>query len=575
MAKLDQHGAIGDNCAMGLHNTSEDRDPEHLRLAEPLSPLGWWNAGDVKPFSNEGDLKDAVFHIRRPLYIVLKDGTYAVGLGGSGVFGNGPRSPDALPVSAYVPPFRLENLGDPTFCTDLGIRYPYLAGSMANGISSCDMVEAMGRNGMLGFFGSAGMSIASIESAIDRIAGNLTGAPHGYNLIHSPYEPALENALVDLFIHRGIRLIEASAYLDLTLPLVRYRVHGIHRDSAGNIVTPNRIIAKTSRVEIASKFFAPPPEHFLQEIVSKGVITQDQANLASMVPVAQDLTAEADSGGHTDKRPAISLLPTMLTLRDRMQDRHGFRQALRVGLAGGIATPSSAAAAFTMGAAYIMTGSINQACAESGTSNEVREMLAQARQADVTMAPAADMFEMDVTVQVLKRGTMFAMRAAKLHEIYRSFNSIREIPDDLRAMLEKKIFRDSLENIWNRTREYFLHRDATLVERAETDPKQRMALVFRWYLGQASHWANTGENSRKIDYQIWCGPSMGSFNEWVKGSFLEHPQNRKVVITALNLLYGAAVIMRINNLHCQGITLSPNLSRVVPLDIAQIKGYLS
>jgi hypothetical protein len=68
---------------------------------------------------------------------------------------------------------------------------------------------------------------------------------------------------------------------------------------------------------------------------------------------------------------------------------------------------------------------------------------------------------------------------------------------------------------------------------------------------------------------------MGSFNEWVKGSFLEHPQNRKVVITALNLLYGAAVIMRINNLHCQGITLSPNLSRVVPLDIAQIKGYLS
>jgi NAD(P)H-dependent flavin oxidoreductase YrpB (nitropropane dioxygenase family) len=50
----------------------------------------------------------------------------------------------------------------------------------------------------------------------------------------------------------------------------------------------------------------------------------------------------------------------------------------------------------------------------------VREMLAQAEQADVIMAPAADMFEMGVKLQVLKRGTMFAMRAAKLYELYRA-----------------------------------------------------------------------------------------------------------------------------------------------------------
>ena len=68
-----------------------------------------------------------------------------------------------------------------------------------------------------------------------------------------------------------------------------------------------------------------------------------------------------------------------------------------------------------MGAAYVVTGSVNQACVESGTSPAVRQMLAEAEQADVAMAPAADMFEMGVKVQVLKRGTMFAMRAAKLY----------------------------------------------------------------------------------------------------------------------------------------------------------------
>src|SRR6202040_196837 len=123
--------------------------------------------------------------------------------------------------------------------------------------------------------------------------------------------------------------------------------------------------------------------------------------------------------------------------RDRLQAQYRYDVPLRVGAAGGIATPASVAAAFAMGAAYVLTGSINQACVESGSSDTVREMLAQAEQADVTMAPAADMFEMGVKVQVLKRGTMFAMRAAKLYELYRGYASLDEIPATERAQLEK------------------------------------------------------------------------------------------------------------------------------------------
>ena len=56
---------------------------------------------------------------------------------------------------------------------------------------------------------------------------------------------------VDAYIRRGMRLAEASAFLDLTLPIVRYRVTGIHRGPDGRIVTPNRVIAKVSRIEVA------------------------------------------------------------------------------------------------------------------------------------------------------------------------------------------------------------------------------------------------------------------------------------------------------------------------------------
>jgi trans-AT polyketide synthase, acyltransferase and oxidoreductase domains len=466
-----------------------------------------------------------------------------------------------------------ERLGDPGFCSDLGLRYPYLGGSMAKGISSVAMVEELGRAGMLGFFGAAGLPFSAVETAVDRLA--CADFPCGFNLIHSPHEPDLEKALAELYIRKGVRLVEASAFLALTLPLVRYRTHGIHRLPDGTICVPNRIIAKVSREELAERFFSPAPGKFLRELVAEGAITAEQAELAVQIPLAQEITAEADSGGHTDNRPAMALFPTIQSVAVRVQARHGYTLKLRAGLAGGIATPAAAAAAFAMGAAYIMTGSVNQACIESGTSDEVRRMLAETRQADVSMAPAADMFEMGVTVQVLKRGTMFPMRAAKLYEIYRAHAGLDDIPAAERDKLEKTVFQASLNDIWQLTRSYFLERDPRQVERAERDPKHLMALVFRWYLGQAAHWAKDGEAARKIDYQVWCGPAMGAFNEWVAGSFLEAPARRTVSTVALNILFGAAVLTRANILRYQGIQLAPEAMHTQPLEDTQIKEYLS
>ena len=508
--------------------------------------------------------------VRLPLYLVARNGSIVPETGGIGVVGAG--QGEGFPLRGYAPPCPPEQLGDPGFCTDLGLRFPYLGGSMAKGISSVAMVEELGRAGMLGFFGAAGLSPAAVESAIDQLAKS--GLPYGVNLIHSPHEPDLEQALADLYIRKGVRLIEASAFLSLTLSLIRYRVHGIHRGADGAIATPNRIIAKVSREELAAKFFSPPHESFLRELVAEGEITAEQAELASHIPVAQEITAEADSGGHTDNRPAMALFPTICSLAARLQAEHRYAGKLRVGLAGGIATPAAAAAAFAMGAAYVMTGSVNQACIESGTSDEVRLMLAETRQADVAMAPAADMFEMGVTVQVLKRGTMFPLRAAKLYEIYRACGSLEDIPQAEREKLEKTMFRAPLEDIWRETRAYFLRRDKRQVERSERDPKHRMALVFRWYLGQAAHWAKDGETSRRIDYQVWCGPAMGAFNEWADGSFLADPARRTVAAVARTILFGAAVLTRASFLRCQGYRLPVEILRMEPIEDDIIKECL-
>jgi hypothetical protein len=64
-----------------------------------------------------------------------------------------------------------------------------------------------------------------------------------------------------------------------------------------------------------------------------------------------------------------------------------------------------------------------------------------------------------------------------------------------------------------------------------------------------------GETRRRLDYQIWCGPAMGAFNDWVRGSFLEAQTNRGVVQIALNLLEGAAVLTRAQQLRAAGVAL--------------------
>jgi len=535
------------------------------------TPIGWWHPDQSRPDSDVRAFQKALLRVTRPLYLVDLDGQPAVTQEGAITLGMPkPPTPDLLPLLGHAPALDPQHLGDPNFKKAHHLKYAYVVGAMANGITSVEMVEAAGRGGMIGFFGAAGLLPDQIETAIHTLQQRLGQLPCGFNLIHSPADPELEAATVDLYLRHRVKRVSASAYLGLTLPLVYYRVNNLHRDSNGKVVCPNKIIAKVSRVEVARKFLEPPPEKFLKQLVELNRISSDQAALAAEIPMADDLTAEADSGGHTDNRPALTLLPTMLALRDEISNRMAYNTPVRVGLAGGIATPQSTAAAFAMGAAYVLTGSVNQSCVEAGTSDTVRQMLTEADQADVTMAPAADMFELGVKVQVLKRGTMFPLRAAKLYELYNRHDSYEDVPADQRAILERDFFRGSFEEEWLQTRNFFTQRDPRQIELAENKPKHKMALVFRSYLGRSSNWANAGEQTRKIDYQIWCGPAIGAFNHWVKGSFLETWENRETVTVGLNLLLGAAVTTRINWLRQQGISLPAGADKFSPLELPEI-----
>jgi PfaD family protein len=139
-----------------------------------------------------------------------------------------------------------------------------------------------------------------------------------------------------------------------------------------------------------------------------------------------------------------------------------------------------------------------------------------------------------------------------------------DIPAKDRAKIEKSIFRAPLEDVWAGTKAYWSERDPREVARAEEDPRHKMALTFRWYLGMTSRWARIGEADRKRDFQIWCGPSMGLFNDWVAGTWLEPLQARGVVALAEAVLHGAAAVRRVELARAAGVALPPGCDKPEP-----------
>ena len=437
-----------------------------------------------------------------------------------------------------LPNLTAEHFGDPEFKKTYGLKYALYGGAMANGIASSDMAIALGKAGCMGSYGSGGQRLEVVAQEIDKMKAALGEKPFLVNML-SNRNADMEMKLAQLLIDKKVLGVEASAFIVPSEALVYFRLNGVHEED-GRIVIPHKIIAKVSREEVLEKFVSPPAAETVSALLKAGKLTAEEAALASKIPMADDITAEADSGGHTDGRPLVSMLPAMIALANRVQAKYGYQQKVRVGAGGGVGTGLSCLGAFEMGAAYVVTGSVNQGCVESGTSDYVKQILAETAMADVTMAPCADMFEMGAKVEVIKKKTMYAQNAQKLYEYYVKYPSFEAIPAADRDRIEKKILKDSFDSIWAGTKEYFSRIDPSKIPQAEKNPKMKMALVFRWYLGSSSRWAVQGNLDRKFDMQIWCGQAMGAFNLWVKGTPLEKAENRHVGEVAKLLLDSCA-----------------------------------
>ncbi|KWX85968.1 malonyl CoA-ACP transacylase [Paenibacillus riograndensis] len=434
-----------------------------------------------------------------------------------------------------------EALGDPSFLKEYGVKLAYITGSMYKGISSEQMIVKLGKSGLLGFFGSGGLGLERIEQAIQYIQNELrSGESFGMNIVHNTSNWLFEEDTVNLYIKYGIRFMEASAFMSITPALILYRAKGLRRLENEEVMIPRKLIAKVSRPEVAEAFMRPAPEQLVGKLLAEEKLSQEEAALLRNLPMADDICVEADSGGHTDHAVALTLFPSIQRLRDDLMNEYSYSKKIRIGAAGGIGSPGAAASMFMMGADFILTGSINQCTVEAGTSDVVKDLLNQMNVQDTDSAPAGDMFEIGAKVQVLKKGLFFPARANKLYDIYRHHDSIEDLDEKLQLQLQNRYFKRSFEEVYQEVKAYHVQEE---IEKAEQNPKHKMALIFKWYFAYSTRIAMSGDIEHKVDFQVHCGPALGAFNQWVKGGPFELWRNRHVDEIGIHLMNETAHLL--------------------------------
>lgn len=217
------------------------------------TPRRWRGDAKQMAFDAEG-IQACLNPLDQPVFAVAVDGRL-------GFTNAGHETADGeYGLAASALPMEPDQLGDASFRETYGVKLAYASGAMANAIASVELVTAMGRAGLLSSFGAAGVVGPHLEAAIQKVQEALPTEAYAFNLIHSPSEEAMERLAVELFLRYGVTIVEASAYIDLTPHVVRYRAAGLTMDAQGELISRHRIIAKVSRRETAQKFMEPAPK---------------------------------------------------------------------------------------------------------------------------------------------------------------------------------------------------------------------------------------------------------------------------------------------------------------------------
>lgn len=420
-------------------------------------------------------------------------------------------------------------LGSEEFKKAYDVDFAYAAGGMCRGISSVAMIKKLAASRILGFLGTYRLKLHEVKVLIDQALASIEHHRIGVNVTYDALNSKDHIDIMEYIIKTEIRNLEVSDYRMIDLSIVKYRLKSIYMDKNSMLVIPHKILAKASNREMAEKFCSPAPKEVVQTLYQNNEITEFEARYAKYIPMCDDLCIEY----HMQGQSALGYMQTMKEMSRLLYEKYNLCHCPRIGIAGGIGNPQMIAVSFLMGADFVVTGSINQCSVEAATSNLVKDNLQSLDEMDFTYAAVSDLFEFGEKKSIVKKGSLYHIRANRLYEVYNRYNSVEEIPEDIRNLIEKKYFQKSFEAIYS---DIYANLTMDNQKLCNEQPKYKMALIFRNFLDKCFQDALDGSLVGKINYQIISSNAIVQFNHWVKDTELCDWKRRHVDIIAKRIM---------------------------------------
>ena len=431
------------------------------------------------------------------------------------------------------------SLGNQDFERTLNLKFPYVCGSMYYGIASPEMIIRLAKAGMLGFIGTSICNIESIKRDINIIKNKLDGEVFGLGVTYNQNVNE-ENSIYNLILSEDIKIIEISDYMSITKNLIKYRVKGMQKSNYSNVMQPHHVMAKVSRIEMAELFLKPAPSDIIEALLEAGEITQNEAECAACVPVADFVSITSENDIHISSVPNFMLLSEIKKLSREIQKEYLFSKCSYIGIAGGIGNPDVIALSFLLGADYVVSGSINQCCKQANISDITKNILATVDIHDCEYVPDLKNMELGIKMNVVRKGLLFPARANKLFDLYKRYNAIDEIEADVIHSIETRIFKKNINTFSKESEKFFSESE---LKTFNTNPKSKLLHIIKCYYQVALHDAIEGNENNKINFLIKCNPTMGFFNRWAKGKSIENWIDRDVDKIGIMMLEEASTII--------------------------------
>ncbi|WP_459480607.1 ACP S-malonyltransferase [Clostridium saccharoperbutylacetonicum] len=424
------------------------------------------------------------------------------------------------------------------FTGEYKVKYPYVIGGIERGISSKEMIVKSGTEKILSFLGTKKMDLDEIEESIIYIKDRLTeGEPFGINITYDYFNSEISEKIINLCLKYNVKNIEVSGYTNIPNCVIRYKLEGIKRKN-GSLVCENRVFYNTARLNI-EELLKPISESTVKNL-SRERINYEDVSIFRNISIIDGLTIKCDGNSNNNGFNILNILPVAVRVKNKVLEKFKYMNKIYIGVGGGIGNPEALAVSFMLGADYVVTDSINQCSIEANCSELVKDLLEQVGFEDTIYVPDAERFEIGGKVQVLKKGVMFPSRANKLYELYRQYDSYYEIDEKLRSQVEKKFFMKSFEEYYDECKKGLSAEEINIIEK---DEKKKMAVVFKRYLTESSLLAQKGVDEQRMNFQIYCSPAIGVFNNYVKDSELKDWRKRSVTKIAEVLMNDAKKII--------------------------------